>query len=307
MTPVIEAKRDDLTAYKANPSEQNLQILRAARSKVQQCARQCANDYWLQLCSQIQIAADTSNIKVMYDNAKQALGPTQKPWNLLPRAKPQGTTVFPPKCCIKTLIAELHEILCLCLSEGKVPQHMRDANVVTLYKNKGDRIDCNNYRGASLLSVVGKVFVRAVLKRLQVLAEQVYPKLLQTWYSPSNIFRRNVGSKSSHSLLPSYTSQRLSIWSLGTASSWSFPILDIHPNFSASSDPSMKTWKAPSSFSCLQHTERSETGLRPGSHLVWNLLCCDAETRIWSGSWRYLPPNQDKRKALQPLLTKSQD
>ena len=78
MTPVIEAKRNALTAYKANPSDQNLQILRAARSKVQQRARQCANDYWLQLCSQIQITADTRNIKAMYDGIKKALGPTQK-------------------------------------------------------------------------------------------------------------------------------------------------------------------------------------------------------------------------------------
>ena len=54
---------------------------------------------------------------------------------------------------------------------------MRDANVVTLYKNKGDRGDCNNYRGISLRSVVGKVFARVVLKRLQVLAEQVYSEL----------------------------------------------------------------------------------------------------------------------------------
>ena len=47
MTPVIEAKRNALTAYKANPSDQNLQILRVARSKVQQHARQCAIDYLL--------------------------------------------------------------------------------------------------------------------------------------------------------------------------------------------------------------------------------------------------------------------
>ena len=70
MTPVIEPKRYALTAYKANPSDQNHQILRAAVSKVQQRARQCANDYWLQLCSQIQIAADTDNIKAMYDGIK---------------------------------------------------------------------------------------------------------------------------------------------------------------------------------------------------------------------------------------------
>ena len=75
-------------------------------------------------------------------------------------------------CCKEALIAELHKILCLCWSEGEVPQDMRDANVVTLYKNKGGRSDCNNYRGISLLSVVRKVFARVVLKRLQVLAEQ---------------------------------------------------------------------------------------------------------------------------------------
>ena len=80
------------------------------------------------------------------------------------------------KCCKETLITELHEILYLCWSEGEVPQDMRDAKVVTLYKNKGDRGDCTNYRGISLLSVDGKVFARVVLKRLQVLAEQVYPE-----------------------------------------------------------------------------------------------------------------------------------
>ena len=48
---------------------------------------------------------------------------------------------------------------------------MKDTNVVTLYKNKGDRGDCNNYHGISLLSIVGKLLARVVLKRLQVLAD----------------------------------------------------------------------------------------------------------------------------------------
>ena len=65
-----------------------------------------------------------------------------------------GITAEVLRCCKETLITKLHEILCLCWSEGKVPQDMRDANV-TLYKNKGDRGDCNNYHGISLLSVVG--------------------------------------------------------------------------------------------------------------------------------------------------------
>ena len=53
---------------------------------------------------------------------------------------------------------------------------MRDANIVTLYKNKGDRSDCNNYRGISLLSIVGKAFAWVLLKRLQLLADRIYPE-----------------------------------------------------------------------------------------------------------------------------------
>ena len=74
------------------------------------------------------------------------------------------------------IITELHEVLCLCWSKGEVPQDMRDANIVTLYKNKGDRSDCKNYRVISLLSIVGKVFTRVALKRIQVLAAKDYPE-----------------------------------------------------------------------------------------------------------------------------------
>ena len=49
---------------------------------------------------------------------------------------------------------------------------MRDANIVTLYKNKGDRGDCNNYRSISLL----RLFTKVVLMKLRVLAERIYPE-----------------------------------------------------------------------------------------------------------------------------------
>ena len=39
---------------------------------------------------------------------------------------------------------------------------MRDANILTLYKNNGDRDDCNNDRGISLLNIVGKLFAKVV-------------------------------------------------------------------------------------------------------------------------------------------------
>ena len=49
-------------------------------------------------------------------------------------------------------------------------------NIVTLYKNKGDRSDCNNYRGISLLIVVGKVFARVALTKLQILTGRTLPE-----------------------------------------------------------------------------------------------------------------------------------
>ena len=45
--------------------------------------------------------------------------------------------------------------------------------ITTLFKNKGDRSDCNNYRDISLLCVAGKLFARVALRRLQQLAKGV--------------------------------------------------------------------------------------------------------------------------------------
>ena len=42
--------------------------------------------------------------------------------------------------------------------------------------SSGTRRDCNNYRGVSLLSVIGKVFAKVILIQLQKLAERVYPE-----------------------------------------------------------------------------------------------------------------------------------
>ena len=53
---------------------------------------------------------------------------------------------------------------------------MRDAKIVTFFKNKGDHSDCNNYHGISLLSIVGKAFARVVLARLQLLTDHIYPE-----------------------------------------------------------------------------------------------------------------------------------
>ena len=73
--------------------------------------------------------------------------------------------------------AILHKFLLQCWEEGTVLQDMCDANILTLYKNKGDCSDCNNYHGISLFSIVGKAFTYMVLNRLQVLAQHIYPEV----------------------------------------------------------------------------------------------------------------------------------
>ena len=57
-----------------------------------------------------------------------------------------------------------------------MPQDMKDSNIITLYKNKGARNDCNNYRRISLLSVFGKLISRVVISRFQLLADRTYPE-----------------------------------------------------------------------------------------------------------------------------------
>ena len=78
MEPVIDATRSALINFKRYPSQRNKTTLRAARNKVQQTARHCANNYWLQLCQSIQTSSDTGNIRGMYDGIKKATGPTIK-------------------------------------------------------------------------------------------------------------------------------------------------------------------------------------------------------------------------------------
>ena len=50
--------------------------------------------------------------------------------------------------------------------EGKAIQDFKDANIVHLYKNKGDRSCCDNHRGISLLCIAGKIVTRLLLNRL---------------------------------------------------------------------------------------------------------------------------------------------
>ncbi|KAI8494032.1 hypothetical protein Bbelb_283790 [Branchiostoma belcheri] len=103
----------------------------------------------------------------------------EKAIDALTCGKAPGNDAIPPEVIKQgkpALLPHLQELLSLCWKEGSVPQDMRDAKIVTLFKNKGDRSVCDNYRGISLLNIVGKLFARVVLSRLQVIADRVYPE-----------------------------------------------------------------------------------------------------------------------------------
>lgn len=51
-------------------------------------------------------------------------------------------------------------------TSGKIPPQWKDVNIISIYKRKGDKADCSNSRGISLLSTAGKVLARVMLSRL---------------------------------------------------------------------------------------------------------------------------------------------
>uniref|UniRef100_A0A5F8GDL9 Reverse transcriptase domain-containing protein n=1 Tax=Monodelphis domestica TaxID=13616 RepID=A0A5F8GDL9_MONDO len=76
----------------------------------------------------------------------------------------------------KTLQA-FHIVLTSIWEEEDMPPELRDASIVVLYKNKGSRAACDNYRGISLLSTAGKILARVILSRLlSSVSEQNLPE-----------------------------------------------------------------------------------------------------------------------------------
>ncbi|XP_076461753.1 uncharacterized protein LOC143294207 [Babylonia areolata] len=71
----IEAKRVVFINHKGQPSKETHAALKKARNDTKRTARRCANDYWLNLCQNIQLSADCSNTRSMYDGMKKAFSP----------------------------------------------------------------------------------------------------------------------------------------------------------------------------------------------------------------------------------------
>ena len=92
-------------------------------------------------------------------NAK-AVGPDGVPAELLKLGLQQD----------RTILRKLHRLTILILRQGKVPRQWKDA-VITVLHEKGDKTECGNHRGISLVSHAGKVLLKVVARRLSASCE----------------------------------------------------------------------------------------------------------------------------------------
>ena len=89
--------------------------------------------------------------------------------NEMKSGKARGLDGFPVECLKKGGIVVLEwlvRLLNLSLDMGVVPMDWRGTCIVPLYNGKGDKCECSNSRGISLLSVVGKLYGRVLIKRI---------------------------------------------------------------------------------------------------------------------------------------------
>ena len=72
---------------------------------------------------------------------------------------------------------ELFKYISACWSSDIIPSQWKDSKIIAIYKRKGDKTECGNSRGISLLSVGGKIYARLLLLRLiEHVSEKVLPE-----------------------------------------------------------------------------------------------------------------------------------
>ena len=66
----------------------------------------------------------------------------------------------------EAMIRGLHAVLTAVWHSGTIPPDRKKGLVVPIWKGKGDRHDCNNYRRITLLNVPGKVLAHLLLMQI---------------------------------------------------------------------------------------------------------------------------------------------
>ena len=93
----------------------------------------------------------------------------QRAINRMSSGKAPGSDSIPAeiyKAGGPTLVNQLTSLFQSMWDKEQLPQDFKDATIVHIYKNKGNRQSCDNHRGISLLSIAGKILARVLLNRL---------------------------------------------------------------------------------------------------------------------------------------------
>ena len=72
----------------------------------------------------------------------------------------------------RTIHSEIHKLIISVWNKEKLPEEWKESVIVPIYK-KGDKTDCSNYRGISLLPTTCKILSSILLSRLIPCAEEI--------------------------------------------------------------------------------------------------------------------------------------
>jgi len=76
---------------------------------------------------------------------------------------PSGITIE----MIKALDAAGVDRLYMILNHEQLPGDLKESEIVTIYKQKGDAVDCGNYRWIKLLEIALKVYEIVIERRIR--------------------------------------------------------------------------------------------------------------------------------------------
>ena len=83
---------------------------------------------------------------------------------------------------LRGVLDKLQDLFTNCWEKGTLMQDLRDAVIISLYKNKGEKSDCSNYRDITLLSIAGKILARVLPNRLIPTKAQENMPESQCWF-----------------------------------------------------------------------------------------------------------------------------
>jgi hypothetical protein len=89
--------------------------------------------------------------------------------------KSPGSDNIPPeliKAGGEILYSEIHRLICCVWNKEELPQQWKESIILPIYK-KGDKTDCNNYRGIFLLSTAYKILSNILQARLNPYVNEI--------------------------------------------------------------------------------------------------------------------------------------